>query len=150
MNRNGRQIMVWTSRQLKAQAEHIDQMLRKSHPNDLSAPLIEAKAQLSEEDEESDDRYETTTTRLAADDQDTTTTTTTDPLGLMDEATRTTTTEDPMATGDQDRRSSSSLIKDYELNEQVQFACTPQVGPYAQELARSVHVRWLINDKEVS
>lgn len=36
-------VVVWTNRQLRAQAEHIDQLLRLTHPNELEPPIIVGK-----------------------------------------------------------------------------------------------------------
>lgn len=131
----GRQVVVWTQRQLRAQAEHIEQMLRKSHPNQLEPPIIEARTQLEdaggqEEKEGEEEEEEATGDRFESDSEP------------PDSRVRPGWTKRD--------RWPSSAVRDYELDELVQFTCTAQVGQAEQELMRSVHLKWFINDHEVS
>lgn len=125
--RNQYNVVVWTDRQLQAQAEHIDQMLRLSRPNQLELPLIEAQLI-----EHSGEEPAAAATEAEADD-------------LTAEQ-----NERAWPTSVQDSEFKNPSF-DYELNDLVQFTCQSQiVDSDLRDSIKSVNSKWFINNKEVS
>ena len=133
-----RQLFVWTRAQLRAQAEHVEQLLRRSRPNELEPPQIEARALgfvgAANEEEADEDEALADGGEASLEGGEESVASAQPPLGSH--------------TDSADSRSLS--IKDYELNEIVQFTCTPRVGAPDQENLRRTHLKWFINDIEVS
>lgn len=132
------QLVVWTSRQLKAQSEHIDQLVRLSRPNELDTPLIEAKT-LPTSFEGPD---------ASSDDSDTTNDESGDlaPRGDVNWDTNGTATEAPTSS----KVAEQTMRQDYELNELVQFTCKSRMSPPERDSTRRIQLKWFINGKEVS
>lgn len=146
-------VLVWTNRQLRAQAEHIDQLLRSSHPNELESPIIVAKSlKFDEEDVDNDNDDES----HLADNQESAESSLAEahiksgPLWPPDKGRLALADEDPAPAGAISAQP-PTVNQDYELNDIVQFTCISRVSrPDSRDVRRSVRLKWFINDKEVS
>lgn len=163
--------VVWTQRQLRAQAEHIGQLIRKSRPNELETPLIEARSMRRRDRGQSgasSPAPPTATSRDGGRDQD----------GLVEQDDEERAASPPSilissnqfelmdevapAVGGPDRRQSRGPSRDhYELEELVNFTCrsvmaSDDIGIPSSRRHNSanplhaVQVKWFINDREVS
>lgn len=136
-------VVMLTSKQLRAKADQIEQLLRVAHPNELQRPLIEARSQvLDYADLEVD-----SASGGDGDDDDETAGDEKLPPGVSEEtagADRRVAEEDLMRPLQQDDNIENENNKDYQLNELVLFTCSPQ------PTLANVHFKWLINNNEVS
>lgn len=121
------QVVVWTRKQLRDQAEHIELMLRGLQPNEIEAPSIEANTKLDEDkatesangDEiNSDSAHDSLPVSVSVDKGD----------------------ESP----------SSNTTDDYDLGDKIEFVCIPSVNSIARDTMRNVRLKWFINNQEVS
>lgn len=143
---------VWTNRQLRVQADHIDRMLQISQPNELDAPIIVAK--ILKFDEFPDDASADNNEMGDAE----------DPIGAQKSALSAISNgelwpdngADKIRDADQASAYEATTARpavsqDYELNDIVQFTCFSRTGhPNRADLGKNVYLKWHINNNEVT
>lgn len=126
---NGRNLVVWTNRQLRDQSDHIDRLLARSSANELEPAHIEAQTVRGERAKDEDEA---------------------DPSTNGWPSSRSSTSQ----TSDGPTLIINNNNKDFELYELVNFTCYQENRAFGlrdgSERMHSVQLKWFLNDQELA
>lgn len=117
--------VVWTSQQLKLQAEFIREVLHSTHPNELEEPIIEANTQSNFLNFNVTPKLVKISSKLES--------------------------EKDKTSGSEAEKLLNLQSESFEPNDVVRFTCVPRFKPSTRvELGKKVSTNWYLNNKEVS